>query len=55
MALRGEQHDVNSAGHAVTDGRKKSEVLVIAVFASAVWVNDAPRSIEISFSPIPQA
>ena len=36
---------MNSAGHTVTDGRK-SKRLVIAVLASAVRINDAPRSIK---------
>ena len=47
-ALQGEQqHNVNSAGHTFTDNRKKSKGLVIAVFASAVWMNNTPRSIKV--------
>ena len=50
MALRAEQqHDMNSAGHTVTDDRKKrkkkSEELVIVVWASAVWMIDTPKNI----------
>ena len=42
---------MNSAGHTVTDDRLKSEGIVIAVSASAVWVNNSLRSIkELSFS-----
>ena len=37
-----QQHDVNSAGHTVTGGRK-SGGLVIALSASAVWMNDTPK------------
>ena len=36
-----EQHDVNSVGHIVTDGRKKARGS-----CSAVRVNDAPRSMK---------
>ena len=52
MALGGkEQHDVNSAGHTVTDGRKKNERLAIAVLASAIQMNNTPRSVkELPFS-----
>ena len=43
-SYRGEkQHNVNSAGHTVTDGRYKSEGLVIAVLACAVRMNDPEK------------
>ena len=49
-----QQRDVNSAGHTVTDGEKKSEGLVTAALASAVRVNNTPRSIkELPFSHFP--
>ena len=41
--------------HIVTDGRKKSEGLIIAVLASAVWMSDALRSIEQLPFPVSQA
>ena len=40
-----QQHDVNSAGHTVIGGRK-GEGFVIAVLASAVPMNNYPKSIE---------
>ena len=54
--MRGEQqHDVNSAGHTVIDGRKKNKGLVIAVSSGAVRMNDTMRSIKESPFPFPKA
>ena len=38
-----QQQAANSAGHTVTDGRKKSKGPVIVVLPSAVWMNDSPK------------
>ena len=55
MTLQGkQQHNVNSAGHTITDDRKKARGLVIAVLASAIWMNNTQRSIqELLFSCSP--
>ena len=51
-ALGGQQqHDVNSAGHIVTDDRNKARGSSLLFLASAVWTNDTSRNIkELPFS-----
>ena len=52
MALGGQQqHDVNNAGHIVTDDRNKARGSSLLFLASAVWTNNTSRSIkELPFS-----
>ena len=53
--MQAQQHVVKQAGHMVTDGRKKCKGLVTPVLASAVPMNNNPKSIkELTFSPFPK-